>query len=470
MKFKSIRNQSISLFIFFSVVLGCKVKSIAQQDSISSAYKDTVIHLVSTELVNRYVFPVKAKKIKLHLAELNKKGHFNEYQLKDFADAVTKSIYDIGKDKHIVVRIKSKNDEDNGEWYSQKLQRRLDYRRNNANFKTVQKLDDNIGYLDLRGFYGLDYGRTFANNTMDMLSTSDAIIIDLRHNSGGRRDMVNYLLSFFFSEQVITGKSIKRNGDNFIERVHRTPKNLSKVDLTRIPLFILTSSKTFSAAEAFSFPLQVYNRAHFIGETTKGGANAGDIISLNDELEIFIPDVASLPHPVSNSIWEGKGIVPDSEVESSRALVIAIDKAKQAAKQYKSDKEEEAKEAIISLNDIVSNYNGKDEASIINAYLNCKVNDIIFEEWELNALGNQLLSSENPETALVIFKTNSILYPNAPNTFDSYAETLMKLDRLNEAVENYKIAVSIGNRIKDDNIELYKSNLENAMIKLASKK
>ena len=85
-------------------------------------------------------------------------------------------------------------------------------------------------------------------------------------------------------------------------------------------------------------------------------------------------------------------------------------------------------------------------------------------------MGYQLLSSENPATALAIFKTNSILYPNAPNTFDSYAETLMKLDRLNEAVENYKTAVAIANRIEDDNIELYKTNLENALTKLASKK
>ena len=74
-----------------------------------------------------------------------------------------------------------------------------------------------------------------------------------------------------------------------MEKTHYSATNpTASVNLADIPLFVLTSQKTFSAAEACLYPLQAYERVTVIGEVTRGGANAGDIIPLNDELQIFI--------------------------------------------------------------------------------------------------------------------------------------------------------------------------------------
>lgn len=461
---KSLLMKNTVLFVII-VLTGCTDTINAQLPVLSISYKDSVIQKVSQELEKRYVYPEVAKRITTQLELDKRNGYFNDMvMLNEFIDTLNAAIFRVSRDKHISITIRkdlsaSDKDELEVDWKTRKLERRTLFRRNNGNFKSVQKLTDNIGYLDLRGFYGLDYGRYFADHAMAQLSSSDAIIIDLRNNSGGRGDMVNYLLSFFFEDQIITGKSRRRSGDSYAETVNKTPFRLKGKTIANTPIFILTSKLTFSAAEAFSYPMQVYGRATFIGETTKGGANAGDIISINEELDVFIPDVAGLPHPINNAIFEGEGIIPDIEVSSEQALQVAIEQAKIAAANYKAIMDEKAKLILDDLDEKVAAYDGHNEEAIIQGYLDCRDNDIIFEEWELNSLGYQFLSSDQLDRALVILKTNTILYPHSANAFDSYAEALIQKGNIEEAILNYEKAVSIAKERKDERLELFIENL-----------
>jgi len=43
--------------------------------------------------------------------------------------------------------------------------------------------------------------------------------------------------------------------------------------MTDVPIFVLTSHRTFSAAEEFTYNLKHLNRATIVGETTGGGAH-----------------------------------------------------------------------------------------------------------------------------------------------------------------------------------------------------
>lgn len=138
-----------------------------------------------------------------------------------------------------------------------------------------------------------------------------------------------------------------------------------------IPLYILTSRTTFSAAEAFTYPLKIYKRATVIGEITKGGANAGDLYSLNNKLNIFIPDVAG-KHPVKDESYDGVGINPDIKARSGDALEIAIELAQDAAEKYKNKNDEIAKSLLIELNNILTIENNPSSERIINAYLACR--------------------------------------------------------------------------------------------------
>lgn len=47
-------------------------------------------------------------------------------------------------------------------------------------------------------------------------------------------------------------------------------------------MYVLTSSGTFSAGEAFAYILQSYHKATVVAERTGGGANIGDLVRLND--------------------------------------------------------------------------------------------------------------------------------------------------------------------------------------------
>ncbi|TDB62692.1 serine hydrolase domain-containing protein [Arundinibacter roseus] len=71
--------------------------------------------------------------------------------------------------------------------------------------------------------------------------------------------------------------------------------------------------------------------------------------------------------------------------------------------------------------------------------------DWYFQEHEMNELGYQLLlKSENQnykELSIEVFKMNTLLFPESPNVYDSYAEALMTLGLNEEAIISYKKAI-----------------------------
>lgn len=454
-------RKVLSVLLFFNYL------TLSAQDStFNKEFKDNTIQRVSTLLRDNYVFEELGIKTADYLNELNTKEHFKLYNdLESFALEITKAIYAVSYDKHISVSLKQQNQVEGDKltkWVESRMGERNYFRQNNANFKKIQKLHGNIGYLELRGFYGLAWGKDFADYALEMLATSDAIIIDLRNNSGGRGDMVNYLLSHFFEKPVITGRSIKRKGSRFIENVGQTKEIEGNKILPKIPLFILTSTTTFSAAEAFTYPLKIYKRAIIIGETTRGGANAGDLYSLNNKLNIFIPDVAG-KHPVKNESYEGVGIKPDIKARNGDALEIAIELAQDAAEEYKAKNDEIAKSLLMDLDNIINVEKNPSSERIINAYLACRKQNLVFEEWEINALAYQFFSQNDKRTtAETLFKANTILYPESANTFDSYAEALLKNKKVDSAILNYEKAVFLSKKYDLQNLKMFENNLEKA--------
>lgn len=69
--------------------------------------------------------------------------------------------------------------------------------------------------------------------------------------------------------------------------------------------------------------------------------------------------------------------------------------------------------------------------------------DYNFAETQLNSLGYVYLRNENIEAALKIFKLNVEAYPEAFNTYDSYAEALMQSGDNEGAINNYKRSLEI---------------------------
>ena len=88
------------------------------------------------------------------------------------------------------------------------------------------------------------------------------------------------------------------------------------------PVYILTSSRTYSAAEQFSYDLKMLKRATFIGETTGGAAHAGILHNLDDHFAVGIPEHRPV-NPFSDRDWAITGIEPDVKVNGADALATA---------------------------------------------------------------------------------------------------------------------------------------------------
>src|SRR4030095_5528911 len=89
-----------------------------------------------------------------------------------------------------------------------------------------------------------------------------------------------------------------------------------------IPVYILTSDYTFSAAEEFAYDLKNQKRALIFGETTRGGAHPGGTLAVNKDFIIFMPMGRAI-NPVTKTDWEETGVIPDVPVVSENALETA---------------------------------------------------------------------------------------------------------------------------------------------------
>jgi len=83
----------------------------------------------------------------------------------------------------------------------------------------------------------------------------------------------------------------------------------------------------------------------------------------------------------------------------------------------------------------------------------------------INQMGYQVLG-DDVEEALAAFERNTELYPGSANVYDSYAEALEGIGRLDEAVKSYARAVENAENNGDHRLSLFQANHARAKAKL----
>ncbi|HYJ86762.1 MAG TPA: S41 family peptidase [Pyrinomonadaceae bacterium] len=78
----------------------------------------------------------------------------------------------------------------------------------NFGFEKVERLNGNIGYMELDGFVTSELGAETAIAAMQFLANTDALIIDLRYNGGGVPGTAQLIISYLFSETPVHYHSI----------------------------------------------------------------------------------------------------------------------------------------------------------------------------------------------------------------------------------------------------------------------
>lgn len=300
--------------------------------TLTTSEKNETINSVKKILIENYIFPEVTDNI-IDLLDNNlKKGDYSAVQDPiEFANKLTRDIQSFNNDKHLRVlfepeRIAEKKAvisiEDSIKFEQEYI---ANLKRNNYYFKEVKILEGNVGYLDLRKFRVPKYAGETAIATMTFLSNSDAIIIDLRNNGGGTPKMVQLISSYFFGDEVVHLNSVYKRKENITKQFWTLPYVPGK-KMPDVPLYILTSKRTFSAAEEFCYNLQSLKRAVIIGETTGGGAHPGGRIKATERYNVWTPTARSI-NPITNTNWEKVGVKPEIEATAEDALKIAHIKA-----------------------------------------------------------------------------------------------------------------------------------------------
>ncbi|MCO7188952.1 MULTISPECIES: S41 family peptidase [unclassified Pseudoalteromonas] len=190
--------------------------------------------------------------------------------------------------------------------------------RNNSGFNKVEILPGNVGYIDFWGFDNVtDESKRTVAGVMTFVANADALLVDLRKNGGGSGEMVQLISSYFLKPDTHLN-SIYWRTTNTTREFYTIKEVAAKANLT-IPLYVLTSKETFSAAEEFAYNLKHLSRATLVGEVTKGGANPWQYYELGNGFRASIP-IAKAVNPITKSNWEGVGVKPDIVTTSETAF------------------------------------------------------------------------------------------------------------------------------------------------------
>lgn len=303
----------------------------SELNGIDADVRGEVIQNLFQKLKQFYVFPDVADDICKHLQKQTDEGVYKDIADGElFAFALTTHMQEVNLDKHLWVRwYDDPLPDDEGSLLQNKqkmAELKLRARLKNYGIFKVERLPGNVGYLDIRYFYRTSWGSgATIVAALNFLANMNAVIVDLRKCGGGNPAAVAMISSYFFDEEPIHLNTLHWRENNVSEQYWTLPF-VPGTRLIEQPVYILTSSKTFSAGEEFSYNLQSLRRAIIVGETTAGGAHPGSPYRLHDHFEVFIPNGRAI-NPITNQNWEGVGIQPDISISQEQALNVAYQTA-----------------------------------------------------------------------------------------------------------------------------------------------
>lgn len=312
------KNSKIPGILILLVIL-------LQQTTLAQINTKQLIKNICDSLNRHYIFPEQAARITAFLQTMENKKEYRLLQddpLKLSAQIMT-DIKAVHHDPHLRLRfepgftLQNSTIADSGRVGRVKAY----WKENNYAFKKAEILPGNIGYLLFNQFIDdTEAARPTISASMRFLSNTHALILDLRENMGGNTQMVSLIESYFFHEKTHLNDLINRSyGDTII--MYADPLKVDSQYMP-MPLYILTSQKTFSGAEDFCYAMQVSKRAIIVGEKTGGGAHPQMPFAVGQGFVLSIPFARSL-NPVTKTDWEGTGVIPDTKTKAADALTKA---------------------------------------------------------------------------------------------------------------------------------------------------
>jgi hypothetical protein len=316
--------------------------------AIDASARKLAMESLIARIDEHYPIPEVRKRLTTQLSKRYKSGAYDKIaSAKAFRTKLTSDLREISKDEHfnvdyfVVPRPFPPQEQKDLDPNSS---REIIAGVHNLGFDTVERLSGNVGYMRLRTFEEPGKTGEVIAAAMSFLARTDAMIIDLRSNKGGYGETVALLASYFLPDA--SALSEVRSKDELKQMWTSTfvpgPKYLEK------PVYVLISKSTFSAPESFAYDLQALKRVTVVGETSRGGANPSLQLLLSDRFGVIIPHAVTR-NPITNTNWDGTGVVPDIRATSEQALDVAhLAAARAIAPAHRNDSLTEEIDEIIS--------------------------------------------------------------------------------------------------------------------------
>lgn len=285
-----------------------------------------IVNLVAVQMEQSYVFPDVGRKVAEQLRSKLRRDAYRAAPGEPLAVELSNDLRSLTGDGHLSVvyspvplpaEDSAANAEmgrrDSEQYYGPKL---------NYGFRKMELLPGNVGYLEVTVFAPLDWAGPVATAAMRMVAQVDALIIDLRRNGGGHGETVQWLESYLFERpQQVSGEYNRAR--NTTSESWTLPWVPGARFGSKRPVLILTSRRTFSAAEAMAYDLQALGRATIVGEASGGGAHPYENVKLDAHYVLGLPMSRSV-NPITKANWQGTGVRPDVSVPADSALTVAL--------------------------------------------------------------------------------------------------------------------------------------------------
>jgi len=291
---------------------------------IDAAERARVIDGAIAKLDESYVFPETAKRMADTVRARQKRGEYDAVTNgASFARLLTEDFQSVSHDRHLRVNFSPRAlpaQNSSGPSPDQVARMRRQMEQMNCGFVKVEQLEGNVGYVKFNMFADPNVCGPTASAAMNFVANSDALIVDLRDNGGGDPRMVAYICSYLFSQRTHVNDLWTRK-TNSTEEFWTSDVPGKKLG-DKVPVYVLTSKRTFSGAEEFTYNLKSLKRATIVGETTGGGAHPVNGQRIDEHFMIGVPFARAI-NPITKTNWEGAGVEPDVKVPASEALSAA---------------------------------------------------------------------------------------------------------------------------------------------------
>lgn len=330
---KKISNTITAVLIAAAAALPVVAQPSGPDFTITAEERREAIEGSIARLKESYVFPDVAVEMEKAVRDRMGRGEYDRITSgKELAAKLTDDFRAVSRDKHLTVfgdanGLPENFGQSDGPTAAQLEKKRSMAARQNFGFEKVERLEGNVGYLEIRQFAPASLGAETGAAAMNFIANSDALIVDLRRNGGGDPAMIAFLSSYLFDGPTHLNdiyNERKKSTRHFWTLPHVPGPKFGGTK----PVFVLTSNQTFSAGEEFAYNLKSLKRATILGETTGGGAHPVRGLKASRRFAIGVPFERAI-NPITKTNWEGTGVAPDlpmpDEEALDRAYVMALE-------------------------------------------------------------------------------------------------------------------------------------------------